>query len=170
MTAFAISHDFNDAVRAVLIRLPSGAIGLAFALRYYLHRTREDPAWGWAMVNLSAGGPIFGEETARYAMSGVEVGIINEHFSAPNASVGFDLVMGTSLAAMITLLNSERQSDYPEQIVAQIYRGLRVSDTLIEKCIRPSLPDPFVFLKEHGLELGHDLTETEPFIAYPHRK
>lgn len=140
--AFEISHDFNDAVRVVLQRLPAGAIRSAFALRYYLHKTRDDPAWGWAMVNLSAGGPIFGDETYRYATESIEEGLVTEQFSIPGPEVGRDLMMGSTLAAMITLLRSHQPPDYPELVVAQILRGLGVSATLIEKCVTPDLPDP----------------------------
>ena len=77
-TAFHISHDFNDAVRAVIVRVSGGAIRLAFALRYQMHKTRENPAWGWAMVNLSAGGPMFGEEAYSYATEAINEGIITE--------------------------------------------------------------------------------------------
>ncbi len=147
-TAFHISHEFNDAVRAVIIRVPGGAIRLAFALRYQMHKTREDPAWGWAMINLSAGGPIFGEEAYRYATEAIEEGIITEQFALPSVEVGLDIVMGSTLAAMITLLRGEQVNDYPEVIVSHIYRALGVSETLTRRCVEAILPDPMEVLSE----------------------
>jgi AcrR family transcriptional regulator len=149
--AFEISHSFNTATRAVFTRAPAGAIRSAFALRYYLHKTRDDPAWGWAMVNLSAGGPIFGEETFRYATVSIEEGLVTEQFHLPSLEVGRDIMMGSTLSAMMTLLRSEQPQDYPEKAVGQIMRGLGVSETLIEKCIAPALPDPYEYLAEHGM-------------------
>jgi AcrR family transcriptional regulator len=147
-TAFHISHDFNDAVRAVIIRVPGGAIRLAFALRYQMQKTREDPAWGWAMVNLSAGGPIFGEEAYTYATEAIEEGMLTEQFAVASVEVGLDIVMGTTLAAMITLLRSEQGEDYPEVIVKHIYRALGVSETLTQRCVTAILPDAMVVLRE----------------------
>ena len=148
---FEISHDFNSAVRSVIRRVPNGAISAAFALRYYLHKTREDPAWGWAMVNLSAGGPIFGEETMRYATECMLDGMVTEQFSVPSPEIGHDLMQGGTLAGMISLLRGPQPPDFPEKLVAQIMRGLGVSVTLIERCVQPELPDPFAFLAEHGM-------------------
>lgn len=149
--AFEISHSFNTATRAVFTRAPAGAIRSAFALRYYLHKTRDDPAWGWAMVNLSAGGPIFGEETFRYATVSIEEGLVTEQFHLPSLEIGRDIMMGSTLSAMITLLRSEQPDDYPEMTVGQIMRGLGVSETLIEKCVTPPLPDPYDYLEKHGM-------------------
>ena len=147
---FEISHDFNLAVRAVIRTVPAGALRSSFALRYYMHRTREDPAWGWAMVNLSAGGPIFGEETARYGIEAVIDGMVTEQFHAGSAQLAYDLMHGATLAGMITLLRSEQPDDYPEQMVKLIMRGLGVSESLIAKCNRPELPDPEGFVRQFG--------------------
>lgn len=147
---FEITHDYNLAMRAVIRAVPAGAIRSGFALRYYLHRTRQDPSWGWAMVNLSAGGPIFGEETARYGLEAIAEGLITEQFEAPSAQIAYDLMHGATLAGMITLLRSPQPEDYPEQLVALVMRGLGVSKTLIERCISANLPDPQEFVRRYG--------------------
>ncbi|MDX3910215.1 MAG: hypothetical protein QHC67_10400 [Sphingobium sp.] len=145
--------------------MPGGAIRLSFALRYYLHRVRQDAAWGWAMVNISAGGPIFGEEAACYAVEAIEEGLVTEQFAVPNVAIGFDLVMGSALSAMATLLRSEQAEEYPELMIAQIFRGMGVSETMIEKCTLPPLPDPFEFIAAHGMGSEHDLIDASPFLA-----
>lgn len=147
---FEITHDYNLAVRAVIRTVPAGALRSGFALRYYLQRTREDPSWGWAMVNLSAGGPIFGEETARYGLEAISEGMITEQFNASSPQMAYDLMHGATHAAMITLLRSEQPDNYPEQMVALILRGLGVSDTLIARTIEPELPDPVEFVARYG--------------------
>lgn len=165
-TAFHISHDFNDAVRAVIIRVPGGAFRLAFALRYQMHKSREDPAWGWAMVNLSAGGPIFGEEAYSYATEAIKEGIITEQFVVASVEIGLDIVMGTTLAAMITLLRGDQSEDYPEAIVAHIYRALGVSETLTQRCITAILPDPMEVLCENRAEPGA-IIASSLFVGLP---
>jgi AcrR family transcriptional regulator len=147
---FEITHDYNLAVRAVIRAVPAGALRSGFALRYYLHRTRQDPSWGWAMVNLSAGGPIFGDETARYGLEAIAEGMITEQFHAPSVQIAYDLMHGATLAGMITLLRSPQADDYPEQLVALVMRGLGVSDSLIARCIGLELPDPQDFVARYG--------------------
>jgi AcrR family transcriptional regulator len=149
--AFEISHSFNTATRAVFTRAPAGALRSAMALRYYLHKTRDDPAWGWAMVNLSAGGPIFGEETFRYATVSIDEGLVTEQFRLDSLEIGRDIMMGSTLSAMITLLRSDQPQEYPERMVAQIMRALGVSETLVDKCVSQPLPDPYEFLAAHGM-------------------
>lgn len=152
---FEISHDYNLAVRAVIKTVPAGAIRAGFALRYYMRRTRDDPSWGWAMVNLSVSGPIFGEETARYGLECIAEGLITEQFRSPSAQMAYDLMHGAALAGMITLLRSEQPEDYPEQMVTLIMRGVGVSETLIARCVGPELPDPFEFVAQHGQAPEH---------------
>lgn len=139
---YEISHDFNDAVQRTIQALPPGAERTAAALRYYLHRTRQDPVWGWAMVNLSSAGPIFGAETYRQATQSIEEGMATGEFDVPDVTVGRDLMMGTMLASMITLLSSEQPADHPEAVVRQIFKGLGVPSRTIELCVTASLPDP----------------------------
>lgn len=61
--SYELSHDFNVAVMDTIARMPTAAERAAAAIRYYLNRAAADPKWGWAMVNISSGGPIFGEDT-----------------------------------------------------------------------------------------------------------
>jgi AcrR family transcriptional regulator len=136
-----ISHQYNLLVHQVIADLPSSADRAASAVRYYLHRAQSDPSWGWAMVNLSAAGPIFGAETFRRATASVAQGIKEGDFHVPSVQVGRDLLLGSTLASMITILRSRARDVSPEKMVRQILIGLGVRQRVIERSLRHPLPE-----------------------------
>ncbi|MES2755977.1 MAG: TetR/AcrR family transcriptional regulator [Pseudomonadota bacterium] len=143
--SFELSHEFNTRVLAYASQLGDAASEAAFAIRYYLERAASDPKWGWSMVNLSVGGPIFGSETFMAATATVEWGLKTGTFSVADAHVGRDMVVGTALAAMKTILTSECEACYPAQVARQVLLGLGVSEARTRKLIfqpQPPLEPP----------------------------
>jgi AcrR family transcriptional regulator len=136
-----ISHHYNVLVHDVIVDLPSSADRAAAAVRYYLHRARSDRAWGWAMVNLSAAGPIFGEETFQRATASIAEGMGNGDFNVPSVQVGRDLLLGSALASMISVLRSRPNEVSPEAMVRQIMIGLGVKASVIERSLSHPLPE-----------------------------
>jgi len=145
--SFELSHDFNSAVLAYCAQLEDRAEETAAAIRYYLRKAAADEHWGWGMVNLSLGGPIFGAETTAAATTTVSSGIKSGVFKVRDAKVGRDMVLGTSLAAMTTLLRGERARNYPELIAQHILVGLGVTASRAERIISKPLPDPMEYLQ-----------------------
>jgi AcrR family transcriptional regulator len=138
--AYEISHDINVRIRALLLLLPPGAFRVSAASRLYLHQVRIDQAWGRAMVNLTGTGPQFGLDSLQHVIQAVAEGIELGEFQIPNVEVGCDLVMGTVLSAMMTMVRGSLPDDYPEMIVRQILIGLGVRPRLIADCISSELP------------------------------
>lgn len=139
--SYDIAHDFNDAVQAVIDDMPPGAIRSMSAIRYYLERAIHDPAWGWAMVNLSASGPIFGAETFHYAHISMAEGIDEGEFDVADIEVGRDMMLGTVLASMKTLLKGEKGADHIRLVVQQLLSALHVDTALARQCVDDPLPD-----------------------------
>lgn len=137
-----ISHHYNVLVHNLTAELPSSADRAASSVRYYLHRANNDRAWGWAMVNLSASGPIFGEETYQRATAALAEGIGNGDFDVPSIQVGRDLLLGSALASMISVLRSKPNEVSPENMVRQIMIGLGVRPRVIERSLSHPLPEP----------------------------
>lgn len=138
--SYDISHAFNAAVIGAIETLPSSSLRVASALRYYLHRARRDPSWGWAMVNISATGPIFGSETLRHATESVQQGIDAGEFRLPDTIIGRDLMIGTIFASMITILKEPKPPEYPEMVVRQILSAFGVPKPVIRHCLTIDLP------------------------------
>ena len=138
--AYEISHGINERIRALQLLMPPGAFRVSAGARLYLHQVRIDPAWGCAMVNLTGTGPQFGPSSLQHVTHVIAEGIELGEFQISNAQVGCDLVMGTVLSAMMSMVRAPYPDDYPEMIVRQILIGLGVCPQLISDCIGSDLP------------------------------
>jgi AcrR family transcriptional regulator len=140
--SFELSHEFNLSVQATLARMSDGAERTNAAMRYYLERARRDPQWGWAMVNISAHGPLFGAETYESALRTVEEGIERGEFDLEDARFGRDMILGTCLAAMITQLREGSPESQPVMVSRHILRSLGVREARVAEIVAKPLPPP----------------------------
>jgi AcrR family transcriptional regulator len=140
--SYELNHDFNNGVQEVVGRMATAAERAGAAIRYYLERALQDPQWAWAMVNISAGGPIFGAETYRHAQVTIEQGIASGEFDLPGPNSGRDLLLGTTLAAMVTQLHNPPSATYAASVTRNVLRGLGVAPVLVEDLVQRPLPDP----------------------------
>jgi hypothetical protein len=139
--SYSLSHRFNDAVFESLREVEDAAVYHCFAVRWYLHRARQDHKWGWGMVNISHAGPIFGAETTSRATHTVAMGIKTGRFKISSKTVGRDLVLGTTCAAMNTILTTTTPKQFPEQVAFVNLLGLGVSHSDATRLIDLPLPD-----------------------------
>lgn len=124
--SYEVTHDFLTAVNETVAQLDDARERAAAAIRFYLHRVREVPGWGRSMINLSASGIIFGAETYRQAERTVAEGLAAGQFTIREAALGRDVVLGTAIAAIATMLREDKAADYPEAVVEIILRALGV--------------------------------------------
>ena len=137
-----INHEFNLAVSATITRMRDGAERTNAAMRYYLERARRDPRWGWAMVNISATGPLFGADTNADALRTVEEAMAKGEFDLEDARFGRDMILGTCLAAMITQLREGAPENQPIMVARHILRSLGVPEERVREVIESPLPPP----------------------------
>lgn len=143
--SYELNHEFNRGVTAILQTRQSAAERSGMAIRYYLERARKDRKWAWAMVNVSAGGaPIFGRETYDQAQRTIEQGIASGEFELTGPNSGRDLLLGTTLAAMVTQLRNSPSSTYPVSVTRHVLQGMGVPRRRVEEIIKKPLPDPVV--------------------------
>jgi len=139
--SYEVTHDFLQWVNATTSRLDDPRERASTAIRLYLRRAREDRRWAWSMVNISANGIVFGAETYRQAertvAEGMEAGLLRIRSSA----LGRDLVLGTVLAAVSTLLRGESAPDYPELVAGHILMGMGVSFQEARAIANRTLPE-----------------------------
>lgn len=125
--SFEVTHDFLEAVTGTISRIPDARDRAALAVRFYLHRARDDRRWAWSMINLSATGLIFGAETFRQAEQTIREGQQEGAFPLPSVELGRDLLLGTTLAAMGSIVRGHVPDDYPEAVAGRILFGMGVA-------------------------------------------
>ena len=121
-----VTHDFLVAVTSIVSRLPDPRDRSALAIRFYLRRAGSDHRWAWSMLNLSASGYIFGSETYRQAEQTIREGIQDGAFTIACAELGRDILLGSSLAAMGSMMRQAVPENYPESVADHILRALGV--------------------------------------------
>ena len=140
--AIELSHDLNRALVATFDEeVRSHAEGSNAAIQHYLHYARRDPAWAWAMVHLSAFGPAFGAEAWDACSDAIAKGIEAGEFDVPNATVGRDLMTGTVLATVRTMLRSGSVESQPRVVAYHLLRALGVPDARAREVTDRPLPD-----------------------------
>src|SRR5687768_4543826 len=136
-----LSRDFDDAVHLVFPELESATERTAAAVRYYIGRARYDPRWGWGMVNTGMGTGLLTNEIAERVEATIQEGMDSGEFNIGLAVAGRDLVLGTGLAATITLLKGTAPADYPELTAARLLMALGVDEAKAAAIVRRPLPD-----------------------------
>jgi AcrR family transcriptional regulator len=139
--AIELSHDLNSALVSGFDEVLSHAEGANAAIQHYLNYARRDPAWGWAMVHLSAFGPTFGAEAWEACHRAIAQGIEAGEFDVPNATVGRDLMTGTVLATVRTMLRFGSGQSEPRIVAYHLLRAFGVPDARARDIAESPLPD-----------------------------
>jgi AcrR family transcriptional regulator len=139
--AIELSHDLNHALVASWDETQSHAEGSNAAIQHYLNYARRDPAWAWAMVHLNAFGPTFGAEAWEACHRAIAKGIEAGEFDVPNATVGRDLMTGTVMATVRTMLRSDADRPEPAIVAYHVLRALGVRDARARTIAEKPLPD-----------------------------
>jgi AcrR family transcriptional regulator len=138
-----LSFDFNHGLDEALAQSGEPALWACQAIRIYLHRAQKDRAWGWAMVNISMNGPkILGDDTYRHGAVTLQAGMDSGDFKIANVQIGMDLVMGTALAAIMSILKGNAGPDHPEHVAKALLMSLGVPAAKAERLANQPLP-PF---------------------------
>ena len=137
---FELTHEFLDDVAKAISTLEDPRERAAAAVRFYLGRVAHDPAWGRSMLTLGASGVMFGAETYREAEQTVRQGISEGALAIDDSGLGRDLVLGTSLAAIASILSGSAGPDYPAKVAVAILHGLGVASPEAERIASRPLP------------------------------
>ena len=135
-----VTHDFLVAVTNTITQLPDQRERSAVAIRYYLHRALTDRRWAWSLINLSASGLIFGADTHFQAEQTVREGIEEGAFPIISIDLGRDILLGTCLAALGTIVRKGVADDYPEAIAGYILHALGVPYDEAKRIAHQPLP------------------------------
>ena len=137
---FEVTHDFLESVTSTISKMPDARDRSACAVRFYLRRAQLDRRWAWSMINLSATGFIFGAETFRQAEQTISEGVDDGVFPLPSVALGRDLLLGTTLAAMGSIVREKPVENYHEMVAGSILFGLGVPLEQAEICANQALP------------------------------
>jgi AcrR family transcriptional regulator len=145
----AVAADLSDVMNQKIwsqsTEISDPAERMAIALRQFLHQAMRDATWGWVIVRIGLVAAPLSETIERGVMSDLDAGIRLHRFQVDNVPAAIDLILGTGLMAMRSIVARHTPPDYPEQIAKLILKTLGVADTEAEaiafKVLEPLLDE-----------------------------
>lgn len=124
-----MSDEINQKIWVQYAAINDPAERLAIAIRQFLHSCIRDSTWGWVIVRIGLVAAPLSETMERGMMTDLEAGIRLNRFQVDNLQAACDLVLGTGLMAIHSILSGSTAKDYPEHIAKIILKTLGVDDT-----------------------------------------
>jgi AcrR family transcriptional regulator len=121
-----LSDVMNQKIWAQSTAISDPAERMAIAIRQFLHQAMRDATWGWVIVRIGLVAAPLSETIERGVMSDLAAGIRLHRFQVDNVQATIDLILGTGLMAMRSILAGQTPADYPEQITKLILKTLGV--------------------------------------------
>lgn len=126
--AASLSDQMNQKIWAQSVAIDDPAERMAIAIRQFLHQSIQDSTWGWVIVRIGLVAAPLSETIERGVMTDLEAGIRLNRFQVDSLQAAIDLILGTGLMAMRSILSGQTEPDYPEQIAKIILKTLGVAD------------------------------------------
>jgi AcrR family transcriptional regulator len=116
------------AAMAVLRRLPDPADRLGCSVRTFVRKAASDPTWGWVIVRIALVAAPIGKSMRAYLAADIKDGLAAGRFRSPSRQAAYDLVLGTGLMAMRSVLRGEADADHAEDAAQVVLTALGVPD------------------------------------------
>jgi AcrR family transcriptional regulator len=125
--AAALSDEMNHSIWAQSAEIEDPAERMAIAMRQFLHQAIRDSTWGWVIVRFGLVAAPLSETIKMGVTTDLEAGMRLGRFQVENKQAAIDLILGTGLMAMRTILGGHLEPNYPEQIAELILKTLGVA-------------------------------------------
>ena len=140
----AASHLLADqlfaAISASAVRVTDPAERVAIGSRRFILQAVQDPTWGAALLRVWSSAPQLHERTAGPVIADVRAGRRQRCFSFTSETAAVDLVQGTVLAGMRTVLEGRAGAEHAGAVAALVLRGLGVAAAEADAIARRPLP------------------------------
>lgn len=127
--AASLSDEMNRKIWAQYAAIDDPAERMAIAIRQFLHQSIRDTTWGWVIVRIGLVAAPLSETIERGVMTDLEAGIRLKRFQVDSERAAIDLILGTGLMAIRSIVEGNAEPDYPEQIAKIILKTLGVPDS-----------------------------------------
>ncbi|MBE9028576.1 TetR/AcrR family transcriptional regulator [filamentous cyanobacterium LEGE 11480] len=135
----SLAEAMNQAVWSESTAIADPAERMAFAIRQFLHQAKRDATWGWLIVRIGLVAAPLTATIHQGVRSDLEAGIQQQRFQVDSVQAAIDLVMGTGLMAIRSILEGQTPSDYPEQIAKLILQTLGVAEPEAQAIVTQTL-------------------------------
>jgi len=125
--ATSLVEEFRRVMAAIQRTVDDPAERIAIAVRLFLERARDDALWGWFMARYAPSLPILRDQTRDIIRERiVKEGLARKRFRLPSTRAVGDLITGTTVTALRSMLEGRLSLDAASEVAELILRGLGV--------------------------------------------
>lgn len=125
--ATSLVEEFRAVIAAIQRTVDDPAERISVAVRLFLERVRGDALWGWFMARYGPSLPILRDQTREIIRERIVAqGLARKRFRLPSTRVVGDLITGTTVTALRSILEGRVSVDVAPEVAELILRGLGV--------------------------------------------
>jgi AcrR family transcriptional regulator len=128
------------AISASAVQVTDPAERVAIGSRRFILQAVRDPTWGAALLRMWSSAPQLHERTSGPVVADVRAGRRQRRFTFKSEAAAVDLVQGTVLAGMRTVLEGRAGEEHAAAVAALVLRGLGVAPAEADAIARRVLP------------------------------
>jgi AcrR family transcriptional regulator len=135
-----LAERFDREIGASYTHVTDPAERVAIGSRRFVLQARHDPTWGAAIVRVWASSPVLNVHTAAGLLADLRAGRRRGRLRYPGEQAAVDLVQGTVLAGMRTVLEGRAPDEHASALAALLLRALGVAAAEADEIARRPLP------------------------------
>jgi len=124
----ALAEQLADRIAAAYAGVRDAAERMAIANRTFILAALADPTWGRALVRVAGRDMVLSARIAAYALADLRLGKRQRRFRVTDEQAALDLVLGSVLAGMRTVLDGRAGAAHASAVAALVLRGLGLPD------------------------------------------
>ncbi len=135
-----LAERLFDAISASSAGVEDPAERVAIGSRRFVLQAMRDPTWGAALLRVWSSAPRLHERTAAPVLADLRAGRRRRRFTLRSELAAADLVQGTVLAGMRTVLEGRAGEEHASAVATLVLRGLGLDSAEAEAIARRPLP------------------------------
>jgi AcrR family transcriptional regulator len=142
--ALRLADELTEHQSRMFAGIPDGPTRLALAVRSFVLRAAEDRAWGLVFLRVSAAAAQLGHAVTTRTQGNLRRGLRSGVFSYPSEAAALDLVFGTTMAGMRTVVDGRAGAGHDHAVAYTVLRGLGMSEAQAERLASTPMPTELV--------------------------
>jgi AcrR family transcriptional regulator len=136
-----LAERLQEEITAACAGVSDGAERMAIGTRRFVLNAVRDPVWAAALVRVSTSSPQAQTRMARPVLHDLRLGRRGGRFTYRDETAALDLVQGTVLAGIRTVLDGRAGAEHAALIAGMILRGLGVPAAEADALVKRPLPE-----------------------------
>jgi AcrR family transcriptional regulator len=135
-----LAERLQKEITASAAEVTDAAERMAIGTRRFVLQAIRDPVWAAALIRVSTSRAAALARTAGPALHDLRLGRRQGRFTYPNEVAALDLITGTVVAGMRSVLEGRAGAEHPALVAGLVLRGLGVSAAEADALIKRPLP------------------------------